>query len=122
MAKGSLPTFMNRQTQARFEARARILKALAHPTRLFLVDQLSRKSRCVRALTRMVGTDISTVSKHLSVLKSVGIVQDQKLGSRVFYRLRAPCVLGFFDCVGAVMESVAKQQHKAASPLRRQRS
>lgn len=112
---------MNGQIQARFEARAQILKALAHPTRLFLVDQLSRKPRCVRELTRMVGADISTVSKHLSVLKSVGIVQDEKLGSQVFYRLRAPCVLGFFDCVGAVMESVAKEQRKAASPPRRRR-
>lgn len=121
IANDALTPLMNGQTQARFEARARILKALAHPTRLFLVDQLSRKPRCVRELTRMVGADISTVSKHLSVLKSVGMVQDEKLGSQVFYRLRAPCVLGFFDCVGAVMESVAKEQRKAASPPRRRR-
>lgn len=86
---------MNGHLPARFEARARILKALAHPTRLFLVDQLSQEPRCVRELTRMVWADISTVSKHLSVLKSVGIVQDEKLGFQVFYRLRAPCALGF---------------------------
>ena len=73
---------MERDTQARYEALAHIVKALAHPTRLFLVDELSKGERCVCELTAMVGADISTVSKHLTVLKSVGIVDDDKRGSR----------------------------------------
>ena len=42
-------------------------------------------------LTGMVGADISTVSKHLSVLKNAGIVQDEKRGLQVYYSLRAVC-------------------------------
>jgi hypothetical protein len=71
---------MNVEAQALFGARARIMKALAHPTRLFIVDELSRGERCVRELTEMVGADVSTVSKHLSVLRSAGIVADERRG------------------------------------------
>jgi DNA-binding transcriptional ArsR family regulator len=103
---------MDRKTRARYEARARILKALAHPTRLFLVDQLCSHPHCVCELTEMVGADISTVSKHLSVLKAAGIVTDEKRGAQVFYSLRVPCVLGFFDCLGAVMQSLAEEERE----------
>ena len=87
-----------------YEERAAILKALAHPTRLFLVDELGKGERCVCELTAMVGADISTVSKHLAVLKSAGIVRDEKRGLQVFYSLRTPCVLNFFSCCELVME------------------
>ncbi|MGE5569571.1 MAG: ArsR/SmtB family transcription factor [Rhodospirillales bacterium] len=106
---------MDRRTRAKYEARARIIKALAHPTRLFIVDQLSHQERCVCELTEMVGADISTVSKHLSLLKSAGIVLDEKRGTQVFYSLRVPCVLRFFDCVSAVMKSVAKEEREVLS-------
>ena len=101
---------MEAKRQARLDARARVMKAMAHPTRLFIIDELSRGERCVCELTEMVGADMSTVSKHLSILKSVGIVQDDKRGSQVFYRLRCPCVLNFFGCVETVLKSVANEQ------------
>ncbi|MBZ0269189.1 metalloregulator ArsR/SmtB family transcription factor, partial [bacterium] len=69
------------KTRARFEARARIIKSLAHPTRLYLVDELSRGERCVCDLTELVGTDVSTVSKHLALLRNAGIVDDEKRGA-----------------------------------------
>ncbi len=104
---------MDRKTRARYEARARIIKAMGHPTRLFIVDELSKRERCVCELTEMVGADISTVSKHLSILKGAGIVLDEKRGNQVFYSLRVPCVLKFFDCVGAVMKSLAEEEREA---------
>ncbi len=104
---------MNRKARTRFEARARIVKALAHPTRLFLVDELSRGTRCVCELQRMVGDDMSTVSKHLSVLRGAGIVTVAKRGTQVHYSLRVPCIMKFFGCVEAVLTSVAAEQRKA---------
>jgi small redox-active disulfide protein 2 len=106
---------MDAKTQAQFEVRARILKALAHPSRLFMVDQLSHGERCVCELTAMVGADMSTVSKHLSVLKSAGVVADEKRGMQVYYRLKMPCVLRFFDCVGEVIEQTAREQMEMAN-------
>ena len=105
---------MDARTQAKFEARARVIKAMAHPTRLFIVDQLSHKERCVCELTEMVGADMSTVSKHLAILKDAGIVQDEKRGSQVYYRLRMPCVLNFFTCVESIMTSRAREELELA--------
>jgi ArsR family transcriptional regulator len=101
---------MNARDRARYEARATVIKAMGHPTRLFIVEELSRQERCVCELTEMVGADVSTVSKHLSVLKNAGIVQDEKRGSQVFYSLLVPCVLNFFSCVESVLETRAKEQ------------
>jgi ArsR family transcriptional regulator len=101
---------MDPKRKAQYEAKARIVKAMAHPTRLFVVDELSKGERCVCELTEMVGDDVSTVSKHLSVLRNAGIVSDQKRGSQVFYSLRVPCVLKFFSCVETVLKTNAKEQ------------
>ena len=95
---------MNDTLQETYRRRASVVKALAHPSRLLIVDELSRGERCVCELTDLVGSDISTVSKHLAVLRKAGIVQDEKRGLQVFYRLRCPCVLRFFDCIEAVIE------------------
>ena len=103
---------MDSKTQARFEARARIIKAMAHPTRLFIIDELSRGERCVCELTDMVGADVSTISKHLAVMKNAGIVRDEKRGSQVFYTLRVSCIVNFFSCVESVLENSAKEQLK----------
>ena len=101
---------MDAETSARFEIRAHILKALAHPTRLFIVDELSRSERCVCELTELIGADISTVSKHLSILKNAGIVKDEKRGSKIYYILKTPCVLNFFSCVESVLKSNTREQ------------
>ena len=91
-----------------FEARANILKALAHPTRLIMVEELSKKPHCVNELTKMIGADMSTVSKHLSILKNAGLIIDEKRGKQVFYSLRMQCALNLLDCV----EDVLKEQVK----------
>jgi len=83
---------------------------MAHPSRLFIVDELSRGERCVCDLTEMIGADVSTVSKHLAVLKAAGVVSDDRRGHQVFYRLRVPCILNFFGCVEAVLEEKARGQ------------
>ena len=92
---------MDAKTQARYETRARIIKAMAHPTRLFIVDELSRHGEhCVWELTQMVGVDMSTVSRHLAILKSAGIIEDEKRGSQVYYRVRIGCVSNFSRLCG----------------------
>lgn len=103
---------MNSKTKAKFDARAKIIKAMAHSTRLFIVDELSRGERCVCDLTEMVGADISTVSKHLTMMKNAGIVKDEKRGSQVFYTLRVSCINNFFSCVESILENSAKEQMK----------
>ena len=101
---------MSQTVPTRFKVQAAVLKALAHPTRLFIVDELSKRERCVCELTEMVGSEMSMVSKHLTLLKHAGIVEDDKRGVQVFYRLRTPCVMNFFHCVTAVRKDATEEQ------------
>jgi DNA-binding transcriptional ArsR family regulator len=101
---------MDKKTLAKFEAKATIIKAMAHPTRLLIIDELSRQEHCVCELTDMIGADTSTVSKHLTVLKNAGIVTDEKRNQMVFYHLSMPCVLNFLSCVESVLQERAKAQ------------
>jgi ArsR family transcriptional regulator len=93
---------MYNKRKEHLDIRARVLKALAHPTRLFILEELEKGERCVCELTAMIGADVSTVSKHLSVLRQAGIVKDDKRGNQVFYRLLIPCLADFLGCVEAV--------------------
>ena len=95
-------------------ARARVMKALAHPTRLFLVDTLAGGERCVCELTALVGADISTVSKHLATLRAAGLVADERRGNQVFYRLRLPCAADFSRCLDAVLQADAEATARLA--------
>ncbi len=104
---------MNKERKKHLEARAKVLKAMAHPSRLLMIEELEKSELCVCELTEMVGADVSTVSKHLSVLKQAGLVIDDKRGNQVFYQLRVPCILNFFGCV----ESVLEAQHHDRSVL-----
>jgi ArsR family transcriptional regulator len=90
--------------KARFKQQARVLKALASESRLMIVDRLSRGECSAGELTRLVGTDQSTVSKHLAVLRSHGIVEDRREGSVVVYKLLLPCVMNFFSCATRVLK------------------
>ena len=69
-----------------------------------------RKADC--ELTEMVGTDMSTVSRHLMQLKQAGLIEDEKRGQMVFYRLRAKCAVDFFDCIESVIKCNAKSQQE----------
>lgn len=95
-------------------ARAEILKAMAHPARLFMMEELAHGERCVCELHEMVGSDLSTVSKHLSVLRNAGLVEIDKRGPQVFYRLTTPCILRFVDCVDNVVRAKAKKHVEMA--------
>jgi len=106
---------MGNTSRRQYEARAGVIKALAHPTRLLFVDELAQGERCVRDLTLMAGADVSTVSRHLSVLKQAGIVQDEKRGLQVWYTLRVPCILNFFHCVEDVLKANVDQARRAVA-------
>jgi DNA-binding transcriptional ArsR family regulator len=100
---------MNSKQQAIYKAKAKIVKAMSHPTRLFIIDELSKGERCVCELKEMVGVDISTISKHLSLLKDAGLVDDDKRGTQVYYSLKCPCIMKFFQCVETVLANEAKE-------------
>jgi len=99
-----------RYSRQRYEARARIAKALAHPSRLMMLEALEAGEMCVCELTELVGADQSTVSKHLAVLKQAGLVVDRKEGTQAFYRINVCCLQGFWKCIETVLTENLKAQ------------
>jgi DNA-binding transcriptional ArsR family regulator len=87
-----------------YRVQARILKALANESRLMIVDRLSRGDCSAGELTRLIGLDQTTVSKHLAVLRAHGIVADRREGSAVIYSLLTRCVTGFLSCAVQVLK------------------
>ena len=94
--------------------RAQIIKAMAHPSRLKMIVALGKKELCVCELKKLVRADISTVSKHLGLLKKVGLVTDRKQGLQVFYRLTCPCTLSFLACI----ETLVNDRRKHTTSIR----
>lgn len=94
---------------AMLEKNAALFKALGHPSRLTMVKALGDGDKCVCELRELVGLDLSTVSKHLSVLKAAGVVAPVKRGSFVYYHLKRRCVSAFIRCLETADGSDAQE-------------
>lgn len=94
---------MNKDIEKEYFESAEIFKALAHPTRLFIIHTVKDKKLSVRELTELVGIDISTMSKHLDILKRNKIIEGEKVKNFIYYRLAIPCVLDFMRCANKVI-------------------
>lgn len=90
---------MTSSDRRRLERRSSLLKSLAHPARLLIIEMLEASPRCAGELTRAIGSDKTTVSKHLAVLKRAGLVKDRKRGTFSEYSLACGCVTRFIDCL-----------------------
>ncbi|WP_052296264.1 ArsR/SmtB family transcription factor [Spirochaeta thermophila] len=106
---------LDERVASRYKEKAAILKALAHPTRLWMLEQLARESRCVCEFVAALDVDFSTVSKHLALLKSAGLVEDTKEGRQVRYRLVAPQVAGILALVEDLLQQRAKVLEASSS-------
>jgi DNA-binding transcriptional ArsR family regulator len=87
-----------------YEARAEVMKALAHPSRLMMVDALADREMCVCELQEIVGSSMPTVSRHLAQMKNAGIIDSRRDGNQIYYRLVVPCILHMFGCIDAVLQ------------------
>lgn len=81
------------------EAQSAVFKALGHPARLRMVRALAGGEQCVCELRDLVDLDMSTVSKHLSVLKNAGVITSEKRGNWMYYSVALACVPGFLRCL-----------------------
>ncbi len=87
---------------------AKVFKALGHPTRLWIVKQLADGEHCVCEFVDAVGVQFATISQHLAILKQAGIIEDDKRGKSVFYRLTCPCVINMLECIEKKQETLGK--------------
>ena len=96
----------------KYEAWTEILKAIANPVRLFIIEELEKGERCVNDFNEMLYLDVSTVSRHLSTLKKAGVIDSDKRGNQVFYKLKIPCVMNFFTCTDSVVRQKIEDNMK----------
>lgn len=89
----------------RYGQMAAVFKAMGHPARLLILQKLREREHCVCELQEAVGSDMSTVSRHLAVLKNAGIIGSEKKGNWIHYRLLCPCVMDACQCVLGVREA-----------------
>lgn len=97
-----MPNIMETHDSSRVKRRVEVIKSLAHGSRLYIVQRLAEGEMSVGDLTVEIGSDISTISKHLAVLRDAGLVSDRREGQTVLYSLTCPCILDFLSCVDAV--------------------
>ena len=98
----AISPYTDSMTERDYERDALVLRALANESRLKIIERLAVEQACVCELTDMLELDQSTVSKHLTVLKTAGIVSGVRRGNHIYYRLLAPCVLRFLNCAASV--------------------
>jgi DNA-binding transcriptional ArsR family regulator len=94
---------MDSNEKERLKLKSDVFKAMGHPLRLGIIEFLRDGEKCVCEIVEHVGTEISNVSKHLSVLKKAGILNDRRDGLRMMYSLTMPCALDFARCVEGVV-------------------
>jgi DNA-binding transcriptional ArsR family regulator len=80
----------------------RLLKALAHPARLQILNALRQDEECVCHLTALLHQRQAYVSQQLMFLRNAGFIEDRKDGLRVYYRVKDPRVFGVLDTINAL--------------------
>jgi len=113
---------MKKVPMQHYLARAEIAKALGHPSRLLMLDALGDGDLRVRDLTELVGADQSTVSKHLALLRNVGIIDMRKEGTKTICHLRVQCLQGFWSCIESVLRQKLEDQKVAIGSKGRRNS
>ena len=94
------------------KARSDVLKAVAHPTRILILETLSQGDRCVNDLRSLAPTTLPTISRHLDRLKRAGIVTERRVGPKVVHHLACPCILEALDCALGVAQLARKRQSR----------
>ena len=110
MIKGVIMAEKTRQIV--YEKQAEILKAIAHPLRVAILDYLKDGEQCVCDIAKHIGSERSNVSRHLSVMVSCGVLESRKEGLKVIYSLKAKCIMNFFECITGCLKQQANENAK----------
>jgi ArsR family transcriptional regulator len=93
-----------------FEFQADFCKAMGNAARLKILHTLRERGKTVSEIIRETGYSQANVSRHLSVLRGVGVVDSERHGTTIFYRLTDPKVGEVCDLVRNVLAVHMKQR------------
>ncbi len=80
-----------------YSIHSEICKTLTHPIRLEILDTLRNGEKTVTQLVDSIGVAQSTVSRHLSIMRSTGVVSTRREGVSIFYRISSPHIIAAYD-------------------------
>ena len=103
----------NRTAWDEARAKARIFKALGHPTRLVIVERLVNRPHCVCELVALVPGRPATTSRHLAVLVAAGVLRRRREGVKMMYELAVPCILRALPCAIEALRRDRQSRRKA---------
>ena len=103
-----------------YKLKTAVIKALANPIRLMIVDCLRDGEKTVSEIVQNIGEEQSNISKSLGILKSNGLIKDRKVGLNVFYSLKCCCLNDFFGCLDDVIAENLKYQQELINSYREQ--
>jgi len=81
------------------EHAAEVLKAIAHPIRLQIVELLQAKEMCVGDIAEALGGKQAITSQQLNMMKAKGVLSCRRDGARVYYRIENKNVIKLLDCI-----------------------
>ena len=94
------------------EFRAEILKALAQPTRLKIIDFLRDGERCVCEIFPAIGEEQSNTSRHLNMMLAAGVLSRRKDGLKIYYAIKHPEILEIIDIVTGITRLEIAGRHQ----------
>jgi len=94
------------------EFRAEVLKALAQPTRLKIIDFLRDGERCVCEIFPAIGEEQSNTSRHLNMMMSAGVLSRRKDGLKIYYAVKHPEIYHVIDIVSGIVKQDISGRHK----------
>ncbi|QGP91451.1 putative HTH-type transcriptional regulator [Neomoorella glycerini] len=86
-----------------YSLKAEFFKALAHPTRVRILEQLRQGEKCVCKFIEDLELEQPNISQHLAVLRKEDIVVTRKEGLKVLYRVKHPEIFQVLDLVGRIL-------------------
>ncbi len=92
-----------RAADGRSRRKAEILKGLAHPVRIAIAEMLEDKELCACEIADRFPCDRTTTSKHLAVMRQLGILEDRREGQNVCYRLKMVCLVRALRCIDGLI-------------------
>jgi len=104
----------------RYRLPAILGRAMAHPTRLYILDALARQEACVCHLTTLLGQRQAHISQHLRVLRDAGLVTVRRDGQMVYYRLndgRAAAVVSLLKDMARSLDPTLRLAEPPLPPL-----
>ena len=99
------------------ELKAEILKALAQPTRLKILELLRHGERCICEIVPAINGEQSNISRHISLMQRSHLVTTRKDGVKVMVSVKDPEIFKILDRVNAILRHQMNEQRELVSSL-----